>query len=33
LPVCAAYRAVLALLVVRRLRDNTGGHAHANPKK
>jgi undecaprenyl-diphosphatase len=33
LPVCAAYRAVLALLVVRRLRDNTSGHAHANPKK
>lgn len=33
LRVCAAYRAVLALLVVRRLRGNTSGHAHANPKK
>jgi undecaprenyl-diphosphatase len=33
LPGCTVYRATLALLVVRRLRDNTSGHAHANPKK
>ncbi len=33
LPVCAVYRAALALLVIRRLRDNTSRHAHADPKK
>jgi undecaprenyl-diphosphatase len=33
LPACAVYRAVLALCVVRRMRDNTNLHAHANPKK
>jgi undecaprenyl-diphosphatase len=33
LPACAMYRAMLALLVVRRLRDNTNRHAPANPKK
>ncbi len=27
LPVCAAYRGILALLVIRRMRDNTGKHA------
>ncbi len=27
LPVCAAYRGILALLVIRRMRDNTGQHA------
>jgi undecaprenyl-diphosphatase len=33
LPVCAVYRAALALFVVRRMRDNTNKHAHADPKK
>lgn len=33
LPACAVYRAALALLVIRRMRDNTNRHAHADPKK
>jgi undecaprenyl-diphosphatase len=33
LPACAAYRAVLALLVIRRMRDNTSQHAPKSLKK
>lgn len=33
LPACAVYRAALALLVVRAMRDNPNQHASANPKK
>jgi undecaprenyl-diphosphatase len=32
-PACAAYRAALALLVIRRMRDNTSWQAHPSQKK